>query len=433
MPKQYQIILDSVPYPMFAVDLDLRIFFINPALEKITQVSKKEAFGNKCADVLWADVCDRKQCLIRNTLEAGRSLKESTLHLLRKNKDVVSVKATTTLLKTPDGKVFGVLKTLVDLTSSGNLSRGCKYHFQPNMVTQNDNMRRIFSIVPRIALSKSTVLIEGASGTGKEVLARIIHENSLENKTPFVPVNCAALPDALGESELFGHKAGSFTGALKNRIGRFAAAENGTLFLDEIGDTSPAMQGQLLRVLEGKGYQELGSNKTIIPKCRVIAATHRNLKEMANNDKFRNDLYYRLNVVKIRLPSLAERKEDIPMLVKYFLGKFNHLFGKAIAKVDKDLMDQLVAYDWPGNIRELENILESAFIICDGKVLSHEHLQTDLFRKSKIVISKPSVTLEEVQNLTIKEALTKNNGKIMATARELGIDKNTLRRKMKRM
>jgi transcriptional regulator with PAS, ATPase and Fis domain len=294
-------------------------------------------------------------------------------------------------------------------------------------------MLALFSILPQIAESNSTVLIVGASGTGKELFARAIHNNSRRKKQSFVAVNAGALPDTLCESELFGYKAGAFTDAKRDKPGRFALAQDGTIFLDEIGDISQAIQVRLLRVLEERVFEPLGSTKSIHTNARVIAATHRNLEKLVEKDAFRDDLYYRINVVKLSIPSLSERKQDIPLLADHFVQKFNGLTGKKITGVSEEVLAVFMLHHWPGNVRELENAIEHAFVLCREGVIQLRHLPTHLIPKNHATFIEGGMTLKDIEKRAIEEALERNQWKKVKTARELGIDKNTLRRKIIRL
>ena len=299
-------------------------------------------------------------------------------------------------------------------------------------------MQRIFNILPEIAKSPSTALILGESGTGKELVARAIYHASHRADKPFVIVNCGALPETLLESELFGYKAGAFTDAKKDKIGRFAAAEKGTLFLDEIGDIPQSLQVKLLRVLQNKVYEPLGSNTPISADVRIITATNRNLQDLVQQGSFREDLFYRLNVVKIHLPPLRERREDIPILTDHFIKQFSALQGKDIVGIASAALNILMRHDYPGNIRELENIIEYAFILCDGGFIQPEHLPEPFYMpggapQAKVApITIDSQTLEEIEKQAIYLSLEKNNWRRMDTCRELAISKDTLRRKIDR-
>jgi transcriptional regulator with PAS, ATPase and Fis domain len=247
-----------------------------------------------------------------------------------------------------------------------------------------------------------------------------------------VAINCGALPDTLIESELFGYQAGAFTDAKHNKPGRFALVQNGTIFLDEIGDISPAMQMRLLRVLENRTFSPLGATTTLRMKARVIAATHRNLKEMIGEGQFREDLYFRINVVRLGLPPLIERKEDIPLLVDHFIERFNTITGKQIVGISQNALAALALYGWPGNVRELENAIEHAFVLCLDGMIRLEHLPEQIQPQKEPLYVPAQKSLKAIEKQAIIRALTKNNWRKMATARELGIDKNTLRRKIQR-
>jgi transcriptional regulator with PAS, ATPase and Fis domain len=294
-------------------------------------------------------------------------------------------------------------------------------------------MLKIFSLLPQVAESGSTVLIEGDSGTGKELIARAIHHHSPQRNGPFVAVNCGALPDTLIESELFGYKAGAFTDARQDKPGRFALAQNGTIFLDEIGDISPAVQMRLLRVLQQRVYEPLGSGKSVPTNARVIAATHRHLEELVKAKSFRDDLYFRINVFKIVLPPLSERREDIPLLVDYTIERFNHQKGRTVKGISREAIAVMILYDWPGNVRELENAIEHAFVLCRDDMIRIEDLPEQLVPGENLMSLAAGLTLQDMEKKAILQALHRHQGRKVATARELGIDKNTLRRKLIRL
>jgi transcriptional regulator with PAS, ATPase and Fis domain len=289
--------------------------------------------------------------------------------------------------------------------------------------------------LPQVAPSDATVLIHGETGTGKELLARAIHNLSLRKNKPFVPVNCGALPDTLLESELFGYVKGAFTGAGKDKPGRFAMAEGGTVFLDEIGDISPAMQIRLLRVLQERTYEPLGGTQTQRANVRIIAATHRDLLVLIRKGAFREDLFYRLNVVKLDLPPLRKRKEDIPLLVEHFIARFNRRQGKNVTGVAPDVMALLMAHDYPGNVRELENILERAFVLCVAERIERSHLPPELTGQPAAPPTPTGNTLIAQSNAAetqaIRATLERCGFNRLAAARELGLHKSTLFRKIK--
>jgi transcriptional regulator with PAS, ATPase and Fis domain len=274
-----------------------------------------------------------------------------------------------------------------------------------------EEIHQLFGILPQIAESGSTVLIEGPSGTGKELFATAIHRHSPKKNGPFVAVNCGALPDALIESELFGYKAGAFTDAKKDKPGRFALAQNGTIFLDEIGDISYAVQVRLLRVLEDKAYEPLGSTKSVKTNARVVAATHQNLKQLVEQGRFREDLYYRINVIRLSLPTLSERKEDIALLAEHFIEKFNSIRARTIVGLTQKAMAAVLLYDWPGNVRELENAIEHAFVLCKGQMIRLHHLPEWVQPEKDSIQISTNMTLKEIEKTAIQKALIRNNWK----------------------
>jgi len=431
--KNYQMILESIEEGVFTVNLDYRILSFNRAAEKITGISRKDAVGRNCASVFRANVC-ADGCVLRQTIETGKPISNMPVRITCPGEREVPISGNTTVLRATNGRMIGGVEIFRDLSAIRNLQKAyMKQQSFEDIVSKNEKMQNYFSILPQIAESDSTVLIAGDTGTGKELIARAIHNNSLKKGGPFIALNCGAMPDTLIESELFGYKAGAFTDARQDKPGRFALAENGTIFLDEIGDISPAVQTRLLRVLQEKSYEPLGSTETLTTNARVIVATHRNLEQLVKEGRFRQDLYYRINVIKISLPPLCERTEDIPLLVDHFIDRYNSLMGKQIVVLSQEAMTALMSWDWPGNIRELENAIEHAFVLCREDIIGLSYLPEPL--QSAIGTGKltSGVTLKEIERLAILEALMRNSWKKVATARELGIDKNTLRRKIQRL
>jgi len=431
--KSRDIILDSIADGVFTVDKSWRITSFNRAAEKITGISREEAIGSPCCDVFKASICEG-QCALKHTIETGRPILNKTIYIIDAQAERVSISISTALLKDNLGQTIGGVETFRDLSVIENLRKELtrEYTFE-DIVSKNHQMRSLFDIMPEVAESDSTVLIEGESGTGKELFARAIHNLSPRRKKPMVTVNCGALPDTLLESELFGHKAGAFTDAKKDKPGRFARAEGGTVFLDEIGDVSPALQVRLLRFLQEKTYEPLGGVEPIAANVRVVTATNKNLQELVQEGTFRQDLYYRINVVKLALPPLRERMEDIPLLVDHLIARFNRLRGKEIAGLSPEVMAILMDHDFPGNVRELENIIEHAFVLCRGNMILPEHLPQNLRPETEGVRSSPAASsIQEVEARFIEDALRRNNWNRATTARELRMHKTTLWRKMKR-
>jgi transcriptional regulator with PAS, ATPase and Fis domain len=294
-------------------------------------------------------------------------------------------------------------------------------------------MRQLFELLPQIAESDSAVLLEGASGTGKELFARAIHQLSRRHAKKFIALNCGALPDNLLESELFGYKAGAFTDARRDKPGRFALAEGGTIFLDELGDISAAMQARLLRVLQERVYEPLGGVEPIRTDVRVVAATNKHLRQLVEQGRFREDLFYRVHVMRLELPSLRDRREDIPLLIDHFIAQFNRLKGKDVSGVSDEVLARLMEHDFPGNVRELENLIEHAFVLCRGGVIELNHLPPHLRGNAS---EEPlrlgqARSLEAMERCLIADALRRHGGNRQQAARELGINPSTLFRKLK--
>jgi PAS domain S-box-containing protein len=425
-------IIDSINEGVFTVDMNWTITAFNRAAEKITHVSRKEALGRQCSDVFRASICENA-CALRRTISSGRPVLNATAHIVNQKGERIPIRISTALLKNESGQTIGGVETFQDLSPIEKLQKELKsrYTFE-DIVGRSAVMMKLFEILPQISESSSTVLIEGASGTGKELFARAIHSLSPRKNKPFIAVNCAALPDTLLESELFGHKAGAFTDARRDKPGRFALANGGTMFLDEIGDISPAMQIRLLRVLQERVIEPLGSVQPIKTDVRVVAATNQDLKKLAQEGNFRDDLYYRIRVISLKLPGLDQRREDIPLLVDHLIAKFNSIQGKEIEGVSEEVMAQLMEYEYPGNIRELENIIEQAFVLCRGRLIELHHLPAELRPTSASGYggSNP-MSLRSMEKLLISEALRRHKGSRNKAARQLGINPSTLYRKLK--
>ncbi|RLG20560.1 sigma-54-dependent Fis family transcriptional regulator [Candidatus Micrarchaeota archaeon] len=306
-----------------------------------------------------------------------------------------------------------------------------QYQFH-DLISKSPKMQKIFEFARTVAKSNSNILILGESGTGKELLARAIHNESLRAAGPFVAVSCVALPETLLESELFGHEKGAFTDAVTQKKGKFELAHGGTLFLDEIGDISPKLQLNLLRVLQEKEFTRVGGTKPIRVDVRIIAATNRDLKKAVEEGKFRDDLYYRLNVISIQIPPLRERKEDIPLLVHHFIEKFNIELGKRVEKISEEALKTLMKYDWPGNIRELENVIERAMVITKGTLIKPEDIQISAEPSKEVRVEGEDKSLRAVERAHIQRVLEENDWNIQRSAQILGIDRVTLYKKIKK-
>ncbi len=428
------IILNSINEGVFTVDREWRITAFNRAAERITGVQSDQAIGKFCHDVFHADICER-DCALRQTFKAGKPVINAAAHIMNIEGCRVPVRLAAAILKDGKGEIIGGVETFQDLREIEDLQKELKNRYTvEDIVGRSPEMIRLFELLPLIADSSSTVLIEGKSGTGKELFARAIHNLSHRKNHRFLPVNCAALPDSLLESELFGHKAGAFTDARKDKAGRFSLADGGTLFLDEIGDISPALQVKLLRVLQDRIIEPLGSTKPHHVDVRIIAATNKNLSKLVQASKFREDLYYRIRVIQLLLPTLKQRREDVPLLVEHFVAKFNRQQGKTIAGVSVEVMARLMEYDFPGNIRELENIIEQAFVLCRDGIIELHHLPAELRPASgQGSDSFGPQNLKTIEKHFITETLRYYKGNRQRTAKGLGIDVSTLYRKIKNL
>jgi len=425
-------ILDSINEGVFTVDQMWRITAFNRAAEQITGVRREDAIGRPCCEVFRASICERA-CVLRRTLATGKPVINATANIVGAAGQRIPIRISTALLKDENGAVIGGVETFQDLSRVEQLRKELesRYTFE-DIVGRSAAMRRLFEILPDIAGSNSTVLLEGASGTGKELFARAIHNLSLRKKKRFVAINCAALPDTLLESELFGYKAGAFTDARRDKAGRFALADGGTILLDEIGDISPAMQVRLLRVLQERLIEPLGAVEPIKVDVRVVAASNKDLACLVREGKFREDLFYRVRVIHLKIPPLRERREDIPLLVDHLIAKFNRLQDKDIAGVSEEVMARLMEHDYPGNVRELENILEQAFVLCRSGRIELHHLPPELRPTAARAdgAGRP-MNLRSMERYLIESALQRHGGNHARAAHDLGIDPSTLYRKLK--
>ena len=431
------IILESISDGVFTVDHEWRITSFNRAAEEITGVSRQDAIGRFCWEVFRSNMCEG-DCALRRTMKEGRSFVSSSTYIINSDKKRVPITVSTAQLKDESGEILGGVETFRDNTVVEELRRELSGTFrQGDMISRSSLMQRMFTVLPQIAESDSTVLIEGETGTGKELMAKCLHQLSTRRDKPFVAINCGALPDTLLESELFGYKAGAFTNAVRDKPGYFAVAEGGTILLDEIGETSPAFQVKLLRVLEEREFQPLGSVARKRVNVRILAATNRDLEALVEQGAFRRDLFYRINIVRLALPPLRQRKEDIPLLVERFIDKMNRLRGKAVSGLEPVALERLMAHEYPGNIRELENIIEHAFILCSHGRIGLHHLPASLGSQGAGTDAAPVMSARARHQATeaemIRDALARNGYNRLAAARDLGMHKSTLFRKLKKL
>lgn len=428
-------ILNSIADGVVVLGLDHKILFINRAARELLGRAETEDIlkTGKCSDILGHSGCSF-DCLINRTIKTGEHLYNYDVTLERGNKKI-NLSINTALLKDEQGKVIGGIEIFRDNSLIRELQDEIKgrYTFE-KIVGKNYRMHEVFELLREVAPTRATVLIEGETGTGKELIANAIHHNSPRSEGAFIKVNCAALSEGLLESELFGHVKGAFTGAINDKIGRFEMADNGTIFLDEVGDITLHTQVKLLRVLQEGEFERVGGTKTQKVDVRVITATNKDLKAMVERGEFREDLYYRLKVVPIRLPALRERKDDIPILVRHFLDKFNREMMMEVTHISPTAMELLMDYDYPGNIRELEHVIEHAFVRCQGRTINHEHLPKDL--QTRGVIDRVMSTEEPLKALEkemIMKALVETGWKFSETARKLRMSRTTLWRRMKEL
>jgi PAS domain S-box-containing protein len=426
-------ILDCVPDGVFTVDTEWRITAFNRAAEQITGIRRQDAIGQRCCDVFRASICE-SACVLKQTLATQRPVVNKVVYIVNAAGQRIPISVSTAVLKDAQGRVIGGVESFRDLRLVEELQRQAQAQDSfSNIIGRSAAMRELFELLPVVAASDSTVLIEGASGTGKELVARAIHELSHRKGRRFVAVNCGALPDTLLESELFGYKAGAFTDAKKDKPGRFALAQGGTIFLDEIGDISAAMQTRLLRVLQERVYEPLGAVEAVKADVRMITATNKDLRQLVREGRFREDLFYRVHVVCLELPTLRARREEIPLLVEHFITRFNRLQGRDVSGVTDIVLARLMEYDFPGNVRELENVIEHAFVLCRAGLIEEKHLPPHLRgEEAGLGPGMPrGLTLAAMEKLLIRDALKRHAGNRAAAARELGINPSTLFRKLK--
>jgi PAS domain S-box-containing protein len=428
-------ILESISDGVFTIDKEWRITTFNRAAEEITGISRKEAIGRLCSEVFRSSMCGAA-CALQQTLKTEKPFIGRSAYIINSGGDRIPVSISTAVLKDADGYVIGGAETFRDLSELEILRRELEGKFHVGeLASRSPLMQRVFEVLPAIASSPSTVLILGETGTGKELVARTVHSLSPRRRGPFIALNCGSLPETLLESELFGYKAGAFTGANRNKPGRFALANGGTIFLDEIAEIVPSLQVKLLRVLQERTYEPLGSASSVTTDARIIAATNKDLAEWVRDGHFREDLYYRVNVVRVELPPLRRRKEDIPLLTNEFIARFNRLQRKAVQGIDHEALSLLMAHHWPGNIRELENVIERAFILCREGYIGIKHLPEELTGGAGT--EQPNSDMRSVHDIldaqTIRLALKHAGFSRLAAAKELGIHKTTLFRKIKRL
>jgi PAS domain S-box-containing protein len=423
-------VINSIADGIYTIDLDMRLTGFSRSAEKMTGYREAEVLGMKCSEVLRSSVCET-DCPLKWTLRNRQPVQNCTATLVGKDDQRIPAFLSSDLLRDADGEVCGCIAVIRDRSEVESLKAKLlgEYAFS-DFVGKSRTMVEIYDRIRTVAPTEATVLIEGESGTGKELMARAIHYRSPRKGGPFVKVNCASLAESLLESELFGHEKGAFTGAFKEKPGRFELAHGGTIFLDEIGDTSLALQAKLLRVLQEREFERVGGIQTRKTDVRIIAATNKDLRREIEKGNYREDLYYRLCVVPISLPPLRERKEDIPLLAEAFIQKFNAR-GERISEISSRGMALLMAYEWPGNIRELENAIEHAYVTSTTGRIERQFLPVSLHRAVVEAPRTEEVGTDESQQII--RALETHRWRKHDVARQLGMSRTTLWRKMRQM
>jgi len=432
----FKVILSSIADGVFTVDSNRIITSFNPAAEKITSIPASQAVGKRCADVFHSDICEN--CLLDRTLKTGVEAIDRPVNIINSRGEKIPITISTAVLRDDHGNILGAVETFRDLSAIEHLRKELDGRYSiEDIVSKSPEIHKLFAILPDIAESESTVLIQGPSGSGKELFAHALHSLSPRREKSLVVINCGTLPHELFESELFGYVKGAFTDAHHNKAGKVAGADGGTVFFDEIGDLPLSTQVKLLRLLQQREYEPVGGTTPVHADIRIIAATNRDLKKLVAQGKFRDDLYFRLAVVKLELPPLGRRREDVPYLVDHFIRKFNARKGRRIISVSPEVMSVLMHHDFPGNVRELENIVEYAFVVCHNSIIQLRHLPIELLTPAKDsprppVPDETPLTRAVDEYNTILANLRRHNGNVTLAARELGIHRTTLWRKMKR-
>lgn len=426
-------VFDSMPDGVVAIlDQELNIATANQAIAKMLHVTLKEVIGKKSVEIFKKNIPGLIE-VIEKTIKDKKGVRNYTIEFVKSSGELTSFLVSTTIIDEISAEDTGIVLILHDVSEVTRLRRiALQMQRYGEVIGKSQKMRDIYTLIESIKDYNTSILVVGETGTGKELIARTIHRMSNRKNKPFVPVNCSALPDNLIESELFGYVKGAFTGATSDRAGRFEVANGGTLFLDEIGTLSMSTQIKLLRVLQERVVERLGSSKSIPIDVRIITATNRDLMELAAKNEFREDLYYRIKVLQINVPPLRDRKEDIILLVDYFITKLNRYYNKNIVGISPSAQELLINYQWPGNVRELENAIEHAFVLTEGALLEGKNLPPEL-RHANNDGAPPPPPREDIteEEENIKRALYTEKGNISKAAKLLGMHRSTLWRKMR--
>jgi PAS domain S-box-containing protein len=419
-------VLDNLKEGIIAHDMNRRIFFFNKEAERITGYNRQEMLGRDCHEAFDSPFCGEHCafCVDEPELE---DTADYMINIHTKSGEPRRLEATITSMKTGDGRLTGVLASFRDITDLFSLKmKAAEMTSFGNIIGQDSKMLDIFQQIRDVSGYDYTVHISGETGTGKELVANAIHNESPRSGAPFVPINCGALPEGLIESELFGHVKGAFSGAIRDKKGRFELAHGGTVFLDEVAELSNNMQVKLLRFLQEGQFERVGGESTVTVNVRVISATNRMLKDAVRDGRFRDDLYYRLNVIPIHLPPLRDRKIDIPLLVDRFLREAAERYNRKPLKVSRKAMSLILDYRWPGNVRELQNAIQFAFVKCGGKSIAAEDLPLELREVENVCIRRGPSRKLDVEG--VQTALVKTGGNKAKAAKLLGVGRATLYR-----
>jgi PAS domain S-box-containing protein len=428
------VILDSLNDGVVTIGLDKKIKYLNRAAEELLGYTLEEANGMPCATVVHCTACEN-DCLLERTLSTGRHVSHYETVLQNKKGRIISASFNTALLKDKKGRIFGGVEIIRDQSQIEALSeqlRG-KYSFE-NFIGKNYRMQEIYALLPKVAKTQSAVLIRGERGTGKELIAHSIHQNSTRRDKPFIKLDCETIAGETLESELFGHVKGAFAGALSDKIGCFELADGGTLFLNEIGHLNRSLQAKLLQVLKNEEFNRIGGTRKVRPDVRILAATCLDLDTAVQRGEFLGELYDRLRTASIELPPLRERRDDIPMLIRHFLKQFNLEMEKKIESVAPEAMDVLVNYDYPGNIQEMENLMEHAVVLCRGKTILPSHLPKNVLEVKENFMEYAAHRkdpLRVMERQLLLKILSEAGWNYKEAASRLKVSRTTLWRKIK--